>query len=159
MSVQQPQAISGLGHKLSMEVDSKFTLNLEGAAATTAPAHSSSRRAPLGTALKTCTHQAVSMLFGALLRRMRILAILDDMSTVCKCRCVCNLAVLDNTSKVSLLERVCDGHSLTIFCPNATVCCCAFVEQVTGQKTCGMCMRFCQYWPVLWQSLRCTVVR
>lgn len=75
------------------------TLNLEGAAATTAPAHSSSRRAPLGTALKTCAHQAVSMLFGALLRCMRIPAVLDGLSIFLRRRYVCGLAACDNTSK------------------------------------------------------------
>ncbi len=65
---------------MNLGVDSRHTLNLEGAAATTAPAHSSSRRAPLGTALKTCTHQDVSMLFGALLRCMHPLAVLENVS-------------------------------------------------------------------------------
>ena len=36
-------------------IEAYHTLNLEGAAATTAPAHSNSKRAPFGTALRTCS--------------------------------------------------------------------------------------------------------
>ena len=97
--LQQPQAVSGSGTNWNLGVNSKLTLNLEGAAATTAPAHSSSRRAPFGTALKTCTHQAVSMSIVASLRCMRILAVSDGLSTLSVRRCVCGLAVCDNTSK------------------------------------------------------------
>ena len=50
------------------------TLNLEGAAATTAPAHSSSSLAPLGTALSTCI--AWDKWSGLLLRLQRTLGFL-----------------------------------------------------------------------------------
>ncbi len=93
----------------------------------------------------------------AWLRCIRTLAVLDSMSTVSMHRCICNLAVLDNTSKVLLLKGICDGHSPKVSCPDATVCCYALVEKVTGQKTCGMCVKNCQYCKCL-GSHRCTVV-
>jgi hypothetical protein len=99
------------------------------------------------------------MPFVALLRCVCTLAVLDGLCTLSVRRCVCGLAACDNTSKAVLLKRFSDGLTFKVSCPVEDVCCYVLVEQVTGQKSCGTCVRLCQYWPVLRQSLCCPLVR